>query len=289
MSASTPSHSASLPSPPFLTVAGIPNFRDLGGYPLAKSPHTHSIKRSLVYRCGEPSRVTPEGITVMQNLGITHIYDLRSVPELQRNRDAGRGDVVQWEGCERVFVPVFRDEDYSPEGMAARLMDYASPDAEGFTRAYTDILNNAPHSYRTILLHLANEPAKPLIVHCTAGKDRTGVLCALILSLCGVEDEVVANEYSLTEMGLPIEWKEAVIEHLSESPALRGNKEGAWNLISARAVNMMSTLRMIREKFGGAEAYIIEKCGLTKEEVEKIKANLIVEMPAIHQKIQHNI
>lgn len=127
---STPSHSASLPSPPFLTVAGIPNFRDLGGYPLAKSPHTHSIKRSLVYRCGEPSQVTPEGITVMQNLGITHIYDLRSVPELQRNRDAGRGDVVQWEGCERVFVPVFRDEDYSPEGMAARLMDYASPDAE---------------------------------------------------------------------------------------------------------------------------------------------------------------
>lgn len=52
---------------------------------------------------------------------------------------------------------------------------------------------------------------------------------------------------------------------------------------------MMSTLRMIREKFGGAETYIIEKCGLTKEEVEKIKANLIVEMPAIHQKIQHNI
>ena len=52
---------------------------------------------------------------------------------------------------------------------------------------------------------------------------------------------------------------------------------------------MMSTLRMIKAKFGGAEAYIIEKCGLTKEEVEKIKANLIVEMPAIHEKVQHNL
>jgi hypothetical protein len=131
----TPSstHSASLPSPPsppFITISGIPNFRDLGGYPLASSPHSHSIKRSLIYRCGEPTRVTQDGISTMQKLGITHIYDLRSVPELQRNRDAGRGDVVEWEGCERVFVPVFRDVDYSPEGVAVRLMDYASPDAE---------------------------------------------------------------------------------------------------------------------------------------------------------------
>ncbi len=73
---------------------------------------------------------------------------------------------------------------------------------KGFTRAYTDILNNAPESYRTILLHLANEPEKPLILHCTAGKDRTGVICALVLSLCGVDDEIVAHEYSLTEVGL---------------------------------------------------------------------------------------
>jgi hypothetical protein len=48
---------------------------------------------------------------------------------------------------------------------------------------------------------------------------------------------------------------------------------------------MSATLKLIRQKFGGAEGYIIDKCGLTKEEVEKIKTNLIVEKPAIHQKI----
>ena len=52
---------------------------------------------------------------------------------------------------------------------------------------------------------------------------------------------------------------------------------------------MMSTLRVIRENFGGAERYVIEKCGLTKEQVEKIRANLIVETPAIHQIMQHNL
>jgi protein tyrosine/serine phosphatase len=73
-----------------------------------------------------------------------------------------------------------------------------------------------------------------MIVHCTAGKDRTGVICALILSLCGVDDEVVAKEYSLTELGLPNEWKQGVIEHLMDNPALKGNMAGAINMISAK-------------------------------------------------------
>jgi protein tyrosine/serine phosphatase len=97
-----------------------------------------------------------------------------------------------------------------------------------------DVLNAAPGSYRTILLHLANEPEKPLIVHCTAGKDRTGVLCALILSLCGVDDETVASEYELTEVGLSQEWKERIVEHLMADPALKGDREGAWRMIGAR-------------------------------------------------------
>jgi len=79
-----------------------------------------------------------------------------------------------------------------------------------------------------------NEPNSPLIIHCTAGKDRTGVICALILSLCGVDDEVIASEYALTEIGLPQEWKETVIAHLMENPELAANPTGAWNLISAK-------------------------------------------------------
>lgn len=105
---------------------------------------------------------------------------------------------------------------------------------QGFTRAYMAILSHAPASYRTMFLHLANEPSKPLIVHCTAGKDRTGVFCALVLSLCGVDDETVAQEYALTDLGLSKEWKESVIAHLMENPALKDDKEGAWNMIGAK-------------------------------------------------------
>lgn len=70
-------------------------------------------------------------------------------------------------------------------------------------------------------------------MHCTAGKDRTGVICALILSLCGVEDEAVAHEYSLTELGLQ-ERKEEFIKELVKVDALRDNREGAERMVSAR-------------------------------------------------------
>jgi hypothetical protein len=56
-----------------------------------------------------------------------------------------------------------------------------------------------------------------------------------------------------------------------------------------RAMSMLATLRLIREKFGGPEGYVIEKCGLTREEVEKIRKNLIVEKPAVHIKVPHSL
>ena len=129
MNTSKPAEVREPPSPPFVTVAGIPNFRDLGGYPISSSAK-HSVKRKIVYRCGEPSKVTKDGIAIMQQLGITHIYDLRSNNEIERNKAAGRGGVVEWDGCERVFAPVFLDEDYSPESLALRFKDYASEGTE---------------------------------------------------------------------------------------------------------------------------------------------------------------
>lgn len=116
---------AVLASPPFVEVAGIYNFRDLGGYPLSNRP-THSVRRDLIYRCAEPSKVTEDGISTMQKLGITHIYDLRSNTEIERGEAAGRGGVVEWAGCTRVFAPVFTDQDYSPEKLAIRYKDYTS-------------------------------------------------------------------------------------------------------------------------------------------------------------------
>lgn len=121
---------AAPPSPPFITVAGIQNFRDLGGYTVS-SRSNHSIRREFIYRCAEPSGITKDGIAAIKKLGITHMYDLRSNPEIERAQAAGRGGIITlWDGCERVFVPVFADQNYSPESLAIRFRNYASSGTE---------------------------------------------------------------------------------------------------------------------------------------------------------------
>lgn len=120
------------------------------------------------------------------------------------------------------------------------------------------------------------------MLHCTAGKDRTGVLCALILSLCGCSDVTTAREYELTEQGLA-HWREGAAEALKKSHRLDFNHETALNMLSARFESMLATLEMIREKFGGTEKYLIDVVGLTKKEIKQIRDNLVVDEPAIHE------
>jgi len=121
---------SSLTAPPWVHVSGIENFRDLGGYIVSSSPSTHSIRRDLIYRCAEPSRLTEDGISTLRSLSITHVYDLRSKNEIENNKASGRGGIKEWDGCQRIFAPVFLEKDYSPENLAIRFKNYASEGTE---------------------------------------------------------------------------------------------------------------------------------------------------------------
>jgi len=83
------------------------------------------------------------------------------------------------------------------------------------------------------LLHVRDRPNDPLALHCTAGKDRTGVLVALVMKIAGVEDGVVAREYALTDEGL-MSMRGTIMEHLMNEPALNGDREAALRMIVAR-------------------------------------------------------
>lgn len=147
---------------------------------------------------------------------------------------------------------------------------------------YTRILlaGAAPSGpFATILRHLASPttPPTPILIHCTAGKDRTGVIVALILSLCGVCDAAVAHEYSLTDLGLGAR-KEEFVAHLTSVEPLKGNRAAAERMVSSRRESMMGTLRMVRERWGGVEAFVRGQVGLREEEVEAIRRNLVLDV-----------
>lgn len=133
-----------LPAPPFVDVPGLPNFRDCGGYPVAATSTTASsggdngdgkpqkiIRRGILFRSTEPSMLTEGGIAILRDtLGITHVFDLRSKPEIEHDAKLDGRQPREWDGAQRVFAPVFLDEDYSPEAVARRYAHFSSAESE---------------------------------------------------------------------------------------------------------------------------------------------------------------
>jgi hypothetical protein len=214
------------------------------------------------------------------NEGIKMIFDLRSTPEIQRDGPEWAGveidktDRFSKYGMQRSWQPVFASKDYSPEQVALRYKEYTREGTDGFVAAYRDILNaGATAAYPTILKHLAQAEPSPCLVHCTAGKDRTGVLVALIFLLLGVPKEQIAQEYSLTDQGLA-HLRPDFTERLMKNPALSGNPKGIKNMISSKSANMVATIEMIDAEFGGAENYMREYCKLEDGEISQLRQNL---------------
>lgn len=207
------------------------------------------------------------------------IFDLRSENEIKRDGPEWAGvevdnpDPFAAHGIKREWVPVFAKEDYGPEQLALRYRYYSSG-SEGFVLAYRDISRAAPRAYGAIFRHLAQPNPTPCVLHCTAGKDRTGVLVALLLMLAGVDDEKIAEEYSLTDLGLA-HMKPLFIERLSKNPAFDGNKENIGNAVGSKKEYMAATLLMLREEYGSAEAYMKEQCKMSDEEVAQLKKYLL--------------
>ncbi|EXJ62882.1 hypothetical protein A1O7_03324 [Cladophialophora yegresii CBS 114405] len=323
-----------LPTPPFLHVDGVPNFRDLGGYRCAPPTEmtsgaadgegkvTYVLRRNLLYRCAHPTHLTPQGLDYLTNtLNVHDMYDLRSAPEIARlaHTVASSGQAIypladpqtgclrdNLPGLTRHFVPVYQTEDYGPVALARKLQWYTAeqsfnaghdfPYSEGFVRAYRDIATHGAGAYRVMFRHLLRSPTAALVFHCTAGKDRTGVFGALVMKLVGVDEETICWEYALTEPGLG-SWRKEFIERISKTglgggggkahhengdaagarPAI--SRDEAARICGSRAGNMRAFLRTVLDgEFGGVHAYLTDRCGLTAEEVQRLRDALIEEV-----------
>lgn len=176
-------------------------------------------------------------------------------------------------GITRQWVPVFAENDYGPEQIGLRYREYTRTGSEGFVKAYYDILTSGTGAYSTIFKYLAQGKPSPCLIHCTAGKDRTGVIIALLFLLVHAPAEDIANEYALTELGLA-EKKPEFIERLLMNPQLQGNREGVENMVSSKKENMLATIEMIHQRFGGAENYMSTHCKLSDAEIKRIRKNV---------------
>src|SRR5256714_3214386 len=159
------------------------NFRDLGGY---KTDDGRMVRWRQLFRADGLYRMTPADAETVRELGINSVLDLRTEDEIG-TRGRFPVDKVPVEYHHLPFLDVVPDPDF-----------YPTPVPPGFmAEHYHDILHGGTDHVVGALRILAQPEAYPAVFHCAAGKDRTGILAALVLSLLGVPDEDIAEDYGL--------------------------------------------------------------------------------------------
>ncbi|MFO8011626.1 MAG: tyrosine-protein phosphatase [Dehalococcoidia bacterium] len=167
------------------------NFRDFGGYPAENGV---TIKWGMLYRSARLSKLSDADVAVVRRLGLNRIIDLRTDIE------------IQLEGHDRIYAGNEAKYDFLNFG-------YGDPQLEGegvprwleldikkveFSQLYVNMLEQNRDRVRRVLERFTDPGQYPVLVHCTQGKDRTGIIAALLLMLLGVSRETIVEDYMLT-------------------------------------------------------------------------------------------
>jgi len=237
-----------------IDLEGCLNFRDLGGYPTADG---RTVRWRQVYRSDALHHLTPADVArVRDELGIATVVDLRSTAEL---RGEGRGLLAR-EPLGFHHLPLFDSLQPPPEGW---------PPIATLADRYFLLAEIAQAPIAHLIAVLAEAPG-PVVYHCAAGKDRTGVVSAVLLALLGVRDEVIAADYAATQENL-----EAIIERLM---AARGYQTMLSALppdtLHAEAETMVAFLARMRERYGSMRGYA-RAAGVADALVERLAERLL--------------
>ena len=231
-------------------VPGAVNFRDVGGLPAG----TRRTRRGVLYRSGNLAQLDEDGTAALGALGIRRIIDLRADDEVAHAPSRVAGLPVRTQR-----VPLFL-------GSVASFFADDIPLDEMYRRLVEDSAERVVEVVRGIVAD------QPVLVHCTVGKDRTGVTVALALAAAGVESEAVIADYARTETLLP-DWRNARV-----ITALRSMHPDAVNLedLATRspAPVMRNLLTGITERYGSAADHL-RAHGMTDDELGELRRVLL--------------
>ena len=236
---------------------GCFNFRDIGGY---KNQDGKSVKKGLYFRTGRQDRMTERDLAQLSDLKISTQIDLRKPDEVL---DQGKGP-LETMGANYINIAVI------PEGGSDQLSKLVG-DTGISGKRYLGYLEFGPTSWLRLFGILAEQENLPVVLHCTAGKDRTGVSTAFLLSVLGVSRDVIEADYLLTN--LDTERQADFIEKTSGYPEGYDRK----SMITAAGVPedaMSDFLDGVESKWGSVIEYL-EKIGISREQMEKVRNNFL--------------
>lgn len=220
------------------------NTRDLGGYNIGNGRATAFNK---FLRSDLPKQLSEEDIDKLLSNNIKVIVDLRSKEEIKKSSCAFKNNKL------------FKYYNYSLYGDG-----YVPKSKEQVAISYFEMLEEK-YTVAKIMKIFAKEQ-DGILYHCTAGKDRTGVISALLLLLSGVSKEDILIDYEISNLYLS-----KLLQEFSKK-----NKEIDINIITPKKVYIEEFLHMFHEKYNSAENYLLE-IGLSEEEIKNIRKKLIRE------------
>lgn len=255
----------------FIEIDGVHNFRDFGGY---QTQNGKEVKKGKLFRAGQFSNISNSGIESFKGYSPKTIIDLRRAKEREEQpSDFGNLNLRRLQGLD-----VHDDGGALPPHMAYLRDDEVTFDA---TFAHmVDTYRNIPfidqHKYlfRETFLALANDDA-PIVIHCAAGKDRTGVLCALILKALDVDDVTIEDDYMLTNK---IPYLDKIIKGYAETLGKRFGRtfpvEATWPMGAVYSEYLQAAFEAIFAKHETIEDYLA-MIGVNPDDSKKIHANLL--------------
>ena len=253
-----------------LPLEGVDNFRDYGDYATAAGAHLH---KGRLYRSAHQARATDADLEAMAALDIAVIVDLRRKGERLRDpsrRPAGFAGMVidndLGDPAEDPWQLFVRSSDLSVESFRGYLLDYywAAPNDERHLDLFA-------RYFRALA-----EAKGPVLIHCAAGKDRTGILAALTHHMVGVHDDDIMADYLLTNSAARLEERAPLVaqmmaEQTGRSPTL----EAVRTALGVEAAYLDQALKAIRADYGSVDAYLEKALGVDAKVRDGVQARLV--------------
>jgi protein-tyrosine phosphatase len=244
-----------------LPLSGAPNFRDLGGYATTDGRHT---RWGLVYRSGELSQLTAKDYDYLGRLGITAVCDLR-------RDDERKAAPTQWQGRnppEMISVPT--PPRFGPPTRELLQKGMNETEMKARMRAvYEQMVVAYAPGFRDTLHRILNSEG-PTLYHCSAGKDRTGVFSALLLSFLGVPRETVLEDYLLSDVYVDTTQQvDAMVRELNASRA------AVRAALTADRTYLEAAFTAIDRNYQSLDNYRRTELMLSDQELLRLKARLL--------------